>query len=314
MDAAVLFFGLLWALFRGKSAPAAQPSELPPVLPGQTVSTTPPWPSVRPSGLPPFPGAGWEYDEPPPRAVQARAAELRAKLWSRGKGAHQIEQTAGRWIVYQAQITRGGKQGVVAYRERRASAPRAPAGTTAQRPTSPAAPSSMPGVIPVATDLAAPNVYLMRPGTTYQVRAEAELPPGLDLEAVRRGLAAGGATDVQIDPMGIAGGHVFRYRAHPKFNSPMVIGEWMELPGGGRLRLIEVRPISSVSPMSMPTLRRGSKGDAVVMLQGKLGVPADGKFGPGTHAAVVAYQRSHGLTPDGVVGPQTWITLLGRAA
>jgi hypothetical protein len=33
--------------------------------------------------------------------------------------------------------------------------------------------------------------------------------------------------------------------------------------------------------------------------------PIDGKFGPLTNAAVVAFQLAHGLVPDGEVGPQT---------
>jgi hypothetical protein len=45
--------------------------------------------------------------------------------------------------------------------------------------------------------------------------------------------------------------------------------------------------------------------DSVRALQKKLGVSADGVYGPKTRAAVKRFQRSHGLAVDGVVGPQT---------
>ena len=47
------------------------------------------------------------------------------------------------------------------------------------------------------------------------------------------------------------------------------------------------------------------RGGGVRTLQRKLGLPADGVFGPQTESAVKNFQSSHGLTPDGVVGPQT---------
>jgi hypothetical protein len=53
------------------------------------------------------------------------------------------------------------------------------------------------------------------------------------------------------------------------------------------------------------SLKNGSSGPAVVQLQKKLHVTADGAFGPATEKAVRGYQRGHGLTVDGVVGPQT---------
>lgn len=61
----------------------------------------------------------------------------------------------------------------------------------------------------------------------------------------------------------------------------------------------------------MTTLRRSSSGPSVVRLQVRLaerGFPPgrpDGTFGPGTEAAVMAFQRSEGLVADGVVGPHT---------
>jgi peptidoglycan hydrolase-like protein with peptidoglycan-binding domain len=36
----------------------------------------------------------------------------------------------------------------------------------------------------------------------------------------------------------------------------------------------------------------------------------DGLFGPRTAAAVWAFQQAHGLIVDGIVGPQTWHSLL----
>jgi peptidoglycan hydrolase-like protein with peptidoglycan-binding domain len=63
-------------------------------------------------------------------------------------------------------------------------------------------------------------------------------------------------------------------------------------------------------------LRSGARGEAVADLQTQLaqlgytgvdGRPlgVDGHFGPGTHAAVEAFQQRHGLTADGVAGART---------
>jgi len=70
-------------------------------------------------------------------------------------------------------------------------------------------------------------------------------------------------------------------------------------------------------PDTKPTLRRGSKGEYVKMVQeqllskgydlGKWG--ADGSFGAQTEKAVKEFQQDHGLTPDGVVGAKTYAAL-----
>ena len=70
-------------------------------------------------------------------------------------------------------------------------------------------------------------------------------------------------------------------------------------------------------PDTKPTLRRGSKGEYVTLLQtmliqrdydvGKSG--ADGIYGAATEAAVKLYQADHGLKNDGITGPATWASL-----
>jgi peptidoglycan hydrolase-like protein with peptidoglycan-binding domain len=50
-------------------------------------------------------------------------------------------------------------------------------------------------------------------------------------------------------------------------------------------------------------LKVGSKGEDVKKVQQKLGLTADGSFGPGTEKAVKAWQTANGLTADGIVGP-----------
>jgi peptidoglycan hydrolase-like protein with peptidoglycan-binding domain len=52
--------------------------------------------------------------------------------------------------------------------------------------------------------------------------------------------------------------------------------------------------------------------DSVRALQKKLGVKADGVYGPRTRAAVKRFQRANGLDVDGIAGPQT-LAALGLA-
>jgi peptidoglycan hydrolase-like protein with peptidoglycan-binding domain len=60
-----------------------------------------------------------------------------------------------------------------------------------------------------------------------------------------------------------------------------------------------------------PTVRRGDVGDLVKLIQQKVGTAVvDGLFGGKTEAAVRAFQRQHGLVPDGIVGPKSWHVLL----
>jgi peptidoglycan hydrolase-like protein with peptidoglycan-binding domain len=78
--------------------------------------------------------------------------------------------------------------------------------------------------------------------------------------------------------------------------------------------------LAMAAPMSLAAggggmLQQGTSGPAVAALQRVLGVSPTGTFGPVTVRAVRAFQRSHGLAVDGIVGPQTSAALgLGGAA
>lgn len=64
-----------------------------------------------------------------------------------------------------------------------------------------------------------------------------------------------------------------------------------------------------------PLLRRGSVSNYVLIAQDDLNTLGfstnglDGIFGAGTQNAVIAYQRSRGLSADGIVGCNTWRSL-----
>lgn len=75
-------------------------------------------------------------------------------------------------------------------------------------------------------------------------------------------------------------------------------------------------PSGTTPPTSpCPTLRIGSQGASVVQLQQLLRNagfdpgPIDGIFGQRTQSAVIAFQRSRNLVPDGIVGVMTWTAL-----
>jgi peptidoglycan hydrolase-like protein with peptidoglycan-binding domain len=72
----------------------------------------------------------------------------------------------------------------------------------------------------------------------------------------------------------------------------------------------------SASPVELPVLRMGMQGPAVARLQERLRAigfydgAIDGIFGSATQDAVKAAQQNYDLNPDGVVGPETWTSIL----
>ena len=72
---------------------------------------------------------------------------------------------------------------------------------------------------------------------------------------------------------------------------------------------------SACSSGGYPLIRQGSRGVYVLIAQDDLNTLGfrtgglDGVFGAQTRNAVINYQRSGGLTADGIVGCNTWLSL-----
>lgn len=85
---------------------------------------------------------------------------------------------------------------------------------------------------------------------------------------------------------------------------------------GGQLTSYMFRdtpPSTTPAGTTMPayrTLSTGSRDDDVYAVQVKVGAKADGVFGSGTRAAVMAYQRTLGLPATGIVDQRTWSRII----
>ena len=78
----------------------------------------------------------------------------------------------------------------------------------------------------------------------------------------------------------------------------MVAVAMLALAGG--IVAVPVQLAGAGTPASASSVR----GD-IRALQRKVGVAADGIFGPATERALKRWQRRHGLVADGIAGPQT---------
>lgn len=105
-----------------------------------------------------------------------------------------------------------------------------------------------------------------------------------------------------------------QYLAQQGFTSQQILRNYY-----GNVETVLNAPIRGITSSYPGTpLQRGSSGPNVVVLQVALNriaqnypaipkIPSvDGIFGSRTEAAVIAFQRIFGLSPDGIVGPATW--------
>ena len=93
---------------------------------------------------------------------------------------------------------------------------------------------------------------------------------------------------------------------------PEYVKAIMDLINGYDLTRYDSQDISEINPyhLAASIMRKGSRGESVKWLQWELNkrgaaLQIDGAFGQKTKDAVINYQQSVGLDPDGIVGPKT---------
>ena len=100
--------------------------------------------------------------------------------------------------------------------------------------------------------------------------------------------------------------------AHLHFGISM-FGEWVDPEKYFDKDLSEVNKLTLTHERKL--LKRGATGGEVKLLQTLLnfhglGLECDSSFGPATQKALLGFQKSRGLEPDGIAGPSTWQELM----
>jgi peptidoglycan hydrolase-like protein with peptidoglycan-binding domain len=143
--------------------------------------------------------------------------------------------------------------------------------------------------------------------------------PAVQLEAYRQGVAAilnhlGRGVDWCVGHKEWARARVENKRSDPSFDMVAFRSEVAKLLNAGVPKLAGIPAAEPAAQAAgripRPTLQRGMESPLCEQVQTLLGVvPTSSHFGPLTEKAVREFQRAHGLVPDGVIGPRTWLAL-----
>ena len=99
--------------------------------------------------------------------------------------------------------------------------------------------------------------------------------------------------------------------SHNAIRALALVGITASLLGATTLSAPVSRAATPASSCAVVSTHIGDSGVLVREIQSRLHLSVDGRFGPATKTATVAFQNKHRLLADGVVGPITWSALGG---
>lgn len=145
--------------------------------------------------------------------------------------------------------------------------------------------------------------------TGYTTGPKAEPWPDVQMDAYRRGCAAL-LSHIRANAIMVCGHKEYALPVGRKPDPTFNMNEF-RMAVAGIMSGAAPKPsaIPRVDAGGNPTLRRGSRGEAVKRVQAAAGVAQTGEFDGATEAAVREFQRRHKLVPDGIVGPRTWASI-----
>lgn len=129
--------------------------------------------------------------------------------------------------------------------------------------------------------------------TTVTVRTPAAMAKHLEAQSFFKNLSW---YETTADSKALAAANRFR----DEFNKLNILPP--KSPAGAKSNMS-----AADAPSTQLTIKVGSTGTNVKDWQKIVGAsPVDGRFGPDTRAKTITWQRNHGLSADGVVGPKSW--------
>ncbi|HET7312379.1 MAG TPA: peptidoglycan-binding protein [Mycobacteriales bacterium] len=166
------------------------------------------------------------------------------------------------------------------------------------------------GAVTLVVALGCSSLAAVSAAQTTRASTCATLGPGAigpAVAGIQRVVKAG--ADGEYGPLTAAAVSKWQKRHHLPRTGVVDAATWQALPADVAQSACSSQVHGSGVAPTCAVLATGARGPAVAVLQRRLGVDADGDFGPITAAALESAQSKAKLRPSGKAGPATWAAL-----